>query len=47
MTHTDASAASKATPKNATIRRVRTGRSSRLTGYTGPNRYPKPRTVWM
>jgi hypothetical protein len=46
LNHTDASAASSATTMNATIRRVRIGRlpSPR---YTGPNRYPKPRTVWM
>jgi hypothetical protein len=31
---------------NATINRVRITFSPHLR-YTGPNRYPKPRTVWM
>ena len=33
-----ASAVSSATTMNATMRRIRTGRSSLLPGYTGPNR---------
>jgi hypothetical protein len=41
------STASSATTMNATIRRVRTGHPSLVLRYTGPNRYPKPRTVWM
>jgi hypothetical protein len=45
MTHWNASAATSATTMNATIRRLCTGYP--LSGYTRPNRYPNPRTVWM